>query len=242
MNRRWMSVLAIATIVSASVSESANAQTGSLGLDTRTNLFLAGGNVVAGGFPGGAGLVPGAINLNAGTNRILTITSATGSAFYCPGTCLGTPEGGAISNTDIQSGGVIAGVIAPAPASGFLAGLFLGPSLPAVAPSRLDFTSGGLNFTTLSPQVGQIFFIGNGSTSGSVLQQFVVPGTATRLYFGIADAGGFVGVPGFYDDNVGTYQVSYAVAASTVPEPATISLFAAGALATLLLHRRKRKG
>jgi hypothetical protein len=238
-----MSVLAIATMVSASISQSANAQSGSLGVDTRSNLFLAGGNVVAGGFPGGAGLIPGAINLNAGANRILTITSATGSAFYCTNTCLGNPEGGAISNTDIQSGGVIAGVIAPAPASGFLAGLFLGPSLPAVAPSRLDFTSGGLNFTTLSPQVGQIFFIGNGSTSGSVLQQFVVPGTATRLYFGIADAAGFVGVPGFYDDNVGTYQVSYSVAAvSAVPEPATISLFAVGAIATLLLHRRKRKG
>ena len=228
-----------AVALTAMSTASANAQSGSLSIDTRTNLFLAGGNAGTGG-----GLTPTAVNLNAGTNRILTISSATGTAFFCTSTCLGTPEGGAIANTDVSSSGAIAGIIAPSPASGFLAGLFLGPSLPAVAPTRLNF-NGGLDFATLSPLAGQVFFIGNGLTSGSLTQQFFVPDGATRLYFGIADAFGFVGAPDAYSDNVGSYGFNYAVSAgavSAVPEPSTVALFAVGALATLLLHQRKRRG
>ncbi|MEO7520747.1 MAG: PEP-CTERM sorting domain-containing protein [Gemmatimonas sp.] len=231
-----------AAMLCAVIASSAGAQSGPLTMDTRNNLYLAGGNVVSAGFTGGGGLTPGAINLNAGTSRILTVSSATGSAFFCTSTCQGTLEGGAIGGTDIASGGVIAGIVAPSPASGFLAGLFLGPSLPAVAPARLNFNS-GLNFTSLSPLVGQIFFIGNGLTSGMVTQQFLVPDGATRLYFGIADAGAFSGAPGFYDDNVGSYSFNYAVTGaqmSAVPEPSTVALFGIGALCTLAFARRRR--
>jgi hypothetical protein len=231
---KWLHTSQAALMI-ALASASAGAQSGSVVLDTRTNLFLSGGNV-----GGGGGLTPGAINLNAGTNRILTISNATGTAFYCTNTCQGTPEGGAIGGTDISSSGFIAGIVAPSPASGFLAGLFLGPSLPAVAPARLNF-NGGLDFPSLSPLAGQIFFIGNGLTSGAVTQQFLIPDAATRLYFGIADGFGFSGAPGAYDDNVGSYSFNYAVSATAVPEPSTVALFAMGGLATLALTWKRRR-
>lgn len=225
-----------ASLLCVVVATSVGAQAGTTSVNTLNNLFLSGGNVGIGG-----GLTPTAITLNAGTNRVLTISSATGSAAFCPGnTCIGTPEGGSINGTNINSSGSIAGIIAPSPASGFLAGLFLGAALPVSAPSRLDFT-GGLNFATLSPALGQIFFIGDGRTSAALIQQFFAPDAATRLYFGVADAGGFVGDPGFYFDNVGSYSVTYAVTAlSTIPEPATVVLFGSGAVVLALLRLRRR--
>lgn len=212
-----------------------HAQSGTVSVDTRSNLYLAGGNAGS-----GDGLTPTAINLTAGLNRILTVSSATGSAFFCTNTCPGTPEGGAIGATDVNTSGSIAGV--QAPTSGFLAALFLGPSLPGTAPARLDFNALGLDFASLSPALGQVFFVGNGLTSGGATQTFLVPDGATRLYFGIADAFGFVGNPDFYGDNVGSYGLTYAVVGSNVvPEPSTVLLLGAG-MAVLGLVGRKRRG
>jgi hypothetical protein len=67
----------------------------------------------------------------------------------------------------------------------------------------------GTEFATLTPALGQVFFIGDGLTgtgSGSV-QTFTVPRGATRLFLGIADASGFGGRPGCYGDNIGMFQV-----------------------------------
>jgi RHS repeat-associated protein len=71
-----------------------------------------------------------------------------------------------------------------------LIGVFLGPDRPDLspAPPALDFQSpggnvaGGFNYLTLSPQLKQVFFIGDGRTSTGQLQQVVVPAGATRLY------------------------------------------------------------
>lgn len=233
---KWLSTVAA---LSLALATSAGAQSGSTSVDTRSNLFLSGGNAGDGG-----GIAPVLINLNAGTSRVLTL-SATGTATFCGGlTCPGTPEGGAIGNTDVGSSGLIAGISAPSPFSGFLAGVFLGAGLPAVTPGRLDF-SGATNLASYpAPQLGQIFFIGNGLTTGGAAQQFFVPNTATRLFLGIADGSGFNGSPCCYDDNVGSYAVTYAVTGSNispVPEPSTVALFAAGALVTFAFRRRNER-
>ena len=57
------------------------------------------------------------------------------------------------------------------------------------APPTLDFTSIGENFTSLSPLIDQVFFIGDGLTgTGTGTQQsFNVPDSATTLVFGVAD-------------------------------------------------------
>ena len=66
-----------------------------------------------------------------------------------------------------------------------------------------DFTSSASrDFTTLSPPLKQVFFIGDGMNSANVLQQFVVPPGATRFYMGIMDE------KGWWWDNTGTLNTT----------------------------------
>ena len=115
------------------------------------------------------------------------------------------------SNTGTTS---ISGMMAPG--AGYLVGLFVPAGGPAgAAPAALDFTSSGLgtSFTSLSPQLDQVFFIGDGLTgNGTGTQQtFNIPTGAVQLWLGISDAGGYVGAPGAYGDNLGTYTVGLTV-------------------------------
>src|SRR5262249_37922346 len=86
-----------------------------------------------------------------------------------------------------------------------LMGIFLDdrqPSSYAMAAS-LDFSTGASrNFTSLSPRLKQVFFIGDGVNSSGTLQEFVVPSGATRLYLGIMDDSGW------WWDNVGSFSAS----------------------------------
>jgi Flp pilus assembly protein TadG len=68
-------------------------------------------------------------------------------------------------------------------------GVFLDDDIPAGAtPPNLDFsTSASRDFTTLSPELRQPFFIGDGVTSNGTAQQFTIPAGATRLYIGKMD-------------------------------------------------------
>lgn len=213
------------------------AQTGSRAVDTKTSVFLAGGNAYTVAPTGGGGVAPVAVNLDPGTGRILTV-SATGAATFCPNGLCGTtsPDGPSIGGTALNGTGSLSGISAGT--SGFLAGVFLGAGLPGSAPASLNFNAIGTDFTTFAPLIGQVFFIGNGQTSGGVTQQFFVPDAATRLFFGIADGGSFQGNPGFYDDNVGTYNANFTI--SAVPEPSTWLLVGSG-LATLAVVARRRR-
>jgi hypothetical protein len=68
--------------------------------------------------------------------------------------------------------------------------VFLDDSQPdsTAAPSPLDFsTSTNRDFTSLSPQLKQVFFVGDGRRSTGEAQQFVVPAGATRLFIGNMD-------------------------------------------------------
>jgi Flp pilus assembly protein TadG len=66
-------------------------------------------------------------------------------------------------------------------------------------PPTLDFSSSGArNYTSLSPQLGQVFFVGDGVTSNGQKQTITAPPGAKRLFFGFSDghvwrdnAGGF---------------------------------------------------
>jgi PEP-CTERM motif len=113
-----------------------------------------------------------------------------------------------------------------------LVGVFLGPGLPTSnpAPGRLNFrnqgvgilgTTVGTHFTTLSPKLQQIFFIGDGLTergSGSV-QTFVAPAGATRLYLAVADGTQWNNNAGAFDVcmNCGS-AVPELLSGSVVPE------------------------
>jgi hypothetical protein len=130
---------------------------------------------------------------------------------------------------------------------GALVGVFLDNSIPGGSPPLiLDFTGGGLGteFLSLTPALGQVFFIGNGVTSGNVFQEFVAPAGATRVFLGIPDGFGFVGAPGAYDDNDGAYRVRIGINETPTPvaEPSTLVLLSVGLAAFEAVRKRRLLG
>lgn len=159
-----------------------------------------------------------------------------GPSFFGPG-------GNGAAGSDLTGLGGISGYIGP---QGPLAGVFLNDSIPsnsALRPGTLDFSPSGLgtDFLTLSPLLGQVFYIGDGKTSGGEFQQFTAPAGATRLFLAIPDGFGFGGAPGAYDDNDGAYQVRIGVNAipNSVPDGGTLLPAFAAAVALMGLARSK---
>lgn len=167
---------------------------------------------------GGSGDLPPVISFSAGAGQTLEIVSATGTVLLDAvtnnaGIGPSGPDGGPFyAPTDVTSTGGLAGI--QSNVTGFLTGVFLDDSEPTGGgPAVLDFTSGGLgtNFTTLSPLIGQVFFIGNGRTSSGAVQKFQIPSTATRLFLGVVDAAdgdNAAGPPQAYGDNGGSFTTT----------------------------------
>ncbi len=146
------------------------------------------------------------------------------------------PEGNGLSGSNLSSLDGISGYMGP---QGPLVGVFLDDLIPSSGPAQatLDFTPSGLgtDFMSLSPDLGQVFFIGDGRTSGGATQSFIAPAEATRLFVGIPDGFAFVGVPGGYEDNDGFYNAAIAV----VPEADTWAMMVIGiGVVGLIAHRR----
>jgi hypothetical protein len=198
------------------------------------NIFGAGGN--AGGTPSpGGGVVDFGGNYG-GVAPIeilfpfdldyLVVDSVTGT-INC---CAGRPpfmevgaDGSTLASTDLNSVGSISGIKVPNHIL-FLAGVFLGPSLPDEAPPVLTFDTA--DFLTLAPQLGQTFYIGDGRVGyndpNGTQQVFYVPEGATRLFLGFGDGRRFTGDPGYYNDNYGLLAGTFT--GTVVPEPQTYAL------------------
>ncbi|MHA3772926.1 LamG-like jellyroll fold domain-containing protein [Verrucomicrobiota bacterium sgz303538] len=125
--------------------------------------------------------------------------SVAGSVFYSAGTPTDAPDGSSSASHGPSNG--IAGVTYPPNA---LVAVFLGAASPAdsAAPTDLNVFSvaGGLDYTTLSPELKQVFFIGDGLTAANALQDVVVPAGATRLFLGTSDGAGWY-------NNAGSFSV-----------------------------------
>ena len=149
------------------------------------------------GFVADGSTTPTPIALPAGTGRVLTFNSVTGKVAFDVYLNYVNADGNPNYPTNISAANGLSGIITPN--FGFLSGVFLdgkeiGTQTP---PATLDFNSIGENFTSLSPLIDQVFFIGDGLTgtgTGSQ-QQFNIPDSATALVLGLADAGGGVGQP-----------------------------------------------
>jgi hypothetical protein len=157
---------------------------------------------------------------------------ASGAATFTPG---GDPSG--------PDGDVPKDVVAVGGISGFqglgaaLVGVFLDDAIPlADPPAALDFGDAaiGTDFAGLSPELGQVFFIGDGltGTGSGTRQRFVAPPDATRLFLGTIDGAVPGGLPGYYTDNDSGYAVT------RVPESAAGAAGALACGALLALFRR----
>jgi len=209
-----------------------------------SNIFASGSATI----PPGAGddTVPPSFSFAPANNLVLRFSSVTGSvgADVNFPTQTNGPDGGIYSGnigTNVNSTAGISGII-HTNFNMFLTGFFLSSLPPTTAPVRLSFSQPE-DFLTLSPQLGQSFFIGDGRTdTGSLPQAFLVPQGASRLYFGFVDAadtGIFQGNPGFYFDKIGSITADFTVTA--VPEPSSAILLASVAGLVLLVRRKKRK-
>jgi hypothetical protein len=224
--------ISIACILAFSAPGVATAQT--FTVQGTANIFSAGLTTPVAPGGSGAGILPVLITLS--PSQSVFQFSASGSVtennlygFYHG------PDGRPLNGCETYAYGGISGFITDQVAP--LAGIFLTDAVPgSTPPPTLDFRSTGLglNFTTLAPAIGQVFFIGNGQTSGGIIQTFYAPAGATRLFLGIPDAVNAQSYPGGYGDNAGSFSVTV----TAVPEPAFAALGTMGAALYFVFRRR----
>jgi hypothetical protein len=150
------------------------------------------------------------------------------------------PDGYTPASRAIDSVAGISGYDGPI---GALAGVFLADTDPAnaAAPATIDFASpGATSFTSESPSIGEVFYVGDGltGTGSGTAQTFIAPPGATRLFLGIPDGVDFEGPAGAYDDNTGSFDVT--VRSTEVPEPTIASVAVVGLIA--IFGGRRRRG
>jgi uncharacterized repeat protein (TIGR01451 family) len=133
--------------------------------------------------------------------------SATGSVGF-DGAVTNGPDGNGSPSSNIFSLGSISGYEGPVFP---LVGVFTNGHPSGSPPADYSF-SGFTEPATFSPQLNQVFFIGDGLTgtnsNSGAPQLFIVPANATELWLGFADAVDFSGPVGAYGDNVGSLNVS----------------------------------
>lgn len=126
--------------------------------------------------------------------------SVTGRANH--GGSASGPDGGAVY---AHASGAVFGKSSLRSPINALIGVFLSDakeSSPPV-PQDLNFAApGSRDFTQLAPQLGQMFFIGDGKTASGVTQVFRVPADAADLYLGTMDGWGWYNNRGMFDVTV----------------------------------------
>jgi hypothetical protein len=165
------------------------------------------------GMPNGSSVAPYGGNTTPATapnNSPLAVTNiplTAGSKLYFRRTSGSTSYMNAGTfNADGNTGWIVQqnpanGINSTAAPLNSLVGIFLDNRAPNTwsQAASLNFSTGASrDFTTLSPQLKQVFFIGDGMTANNQLQEFVVPAGATRLYLGLMDE------KGWWWDNTGT--------------------------------------
>ena len=172
-------------------------------------VIYAAGQPTLPAFPGLPGTLPVEVPLDPNGSGTVRFESVTGVVTCCGAGGESAPDGRISAGTDLESWGGISGIV-HADRQLFLVGVFLDDTIPqAPAPPRLDFR-GQIDFEHLFPELGQMFFIGDGWNAAGVQQAFHAPTDATRMFLGFADGFGFHGVPGWYGDNQGSFSVAIA--------------------------------
>lgn len=118
-----------------------------------------------------------------------------------------SPDGIVYSTTGIVSNALNGISQYAAPNHGSLLGVFLTDESPSgqTPPEALDFRANGnvpdgINYTSIAPELRQLFFIGDGFTSDGIEQTIVVPEGATRLFLANSSTNS-------WNSNVGSFEV-----------------------------------
>jgi hypothetical protein len=221
--KRHLPARSLAAVVFATVTAAASAASTSVPVPGISDIWLAGqpnGTILNGGFPG-SDVAPlnspvlASMGLNLAAGTALTV-NASGFTDY-NGCASPSPDGGLpCGAAPFPAALGISGYNGPINA---LVGVFLDNSVPGgAAPPSMDFsTPASLAQTTISPQLRQVFFVGDGltGTGTGIRQQFIIPAGATRLYLASSD-----GVGASYN-NFGSFSVTVvdAFAVSLAPVP-----------------------
>jgi uncharacterized repeat protein (TIGR02543 family) len=208
------------------VTQAENATT-TVSVPGTSDLWLAGmpdGATASGGdiAPNHSPVLVTGLNLISGGVLTFSALGVVSNYGGCPSGYCNDPDGGGFYQhyEGIENG--ISNVTTP---MNSLIGVFLDDEQPdtSSAPSALNFSTDGISFTSLSPALKQVFFIGDGLTgtgSGSI-QTFVIPAGATRLFLGTMDSWGWF-------DNSGSFTVTVAQAEGGDNVNYTLAVFKTG--------------
>jgi hypothetical protein len=142
-------------------------------------------------------------------------------------------------DTQIAGESGLSGIIAGG-ADMFLAGVFLDNNQPSGSgPDGLSYNTSDPSSlsradATYSPQIGQVFFIGDG-LAGGLSQMFIIPSTATRLFLGFT--GDSPGSAPLFNSVAGSIDVDITPAS----EPSGFFLIGGGLLAVVSRLTRRHK-
>jgi len=203
----WTSILAAVTFAAAGLFGQA------LKPDTLTVNVPATSNPYLAGMPGGTKARVGdsapqqsPVFVERTLSHAVAVTFTAEGAMQhtpeCPPDCHG-PNGSEVARHRDGAEHGISDVNAPKNA---LMGVFLSDERPDLSrpPRSLDHRAIRRNINSFSPQLKQVFFIGDGRTGSGALRRYLVPAKATRLYLGVMD--GYE-----WNNNSGSFTVTVAI-------------------------------
>jgi Flp pilus assembly protein TadG len=148
-------------------------------------------------------------DLNLGGGDALSFEGLSGSAIYVANGGQNSADG--VSNFIVAVGQTYPGTVPTnnlnglsntrAPIGAIMA-VFLNnaPSHAAQSPTNLDFNNASQrDYASISPELRQVFFVGDGKRANGEVQKIIVPQGATRVFIGMMDAWQ-------WNDNVGNFK------------------------------------
>jgi hypothetical protein len=203
----WPPIAAVAIFAASGLfGQAPNTDTLALNVPATANPYLAGMPSGARAREGDSAPQQAPVQVPRSLSHAVAVTfTAVGAIQHtplCPPDCSG-PNCAAFARHRGGPEHGIADVIAPIDA---VMGVFLSDEQPdrGKPPRSLDYRRIRRNSASFSPQLKQVFFIGNGRTNRGAPRRYIVPAKATRLYLAVMDSYE-------WNNNSGSFTVTVAI-------------------------------